>query len=414
MAKLRTLTSTSLNALSVATLHKIGTLFTSLTDNFSLKPHPELETCELNARKIPKDRELKEIYDNYKQLFLMSLDNLSANNERDVEVILLAHYLHISHTNEEYTSVLEALCKDIPRCACSSIEYVAKVMLHPNCRNRLAQASMQVSSNLRHSYTYFTRNPQSLSFSSKPLHTPGPDLNSALANSIAEFLTKKYNTAICQIQSQVRDDNWIIEITHGGMRQKEQKEEKAKPVDSVRQPIETDCIIYNTRYKDVRIHMEKGSETAMVSYYQALGDCLFQNVNYWHSAPKYGLDIFGSRKEEVQAMLARGAERLKNPNSGKISLDITSITYTVTKAMYGGVNTSTKHTLNNKQGLNNAADDGEPLVPPYATITHVTLRFCYGLKKAKSLPITISTRKRTLESEVIPGIEDWLKDEHVF
>lgn len=41
----------------------------------------------------------------------------------------------------------------------------------------------------------------------------------------------------------------------------------------------------------------------------------------------------------------------------------------------------------------------------------MTLRFEYGGSKKKSLPINITEKRRTMESEAIPGIEDWLHDE---
>ena len=59
--------------------------------------------------------------------------------------------------------------------------------------------------------------------------------------------------------------------------------------------------------------------------------------------------------------------------------------------------------------LNYTMDDNETLVPKGTTITSITLKFEYG--KNNSLSIVITEKRRTMESEAIPGIEDWLHDE---
>lgn len=54
---------------------------------------------------------------------------------------------------------------------------------------------------------------------------------------------------------------------------------------------------------------------------------------------------------------------------------------------------------------------GEYLVPIESTITSISLKFSHGSSKTKSIQITLTHKRRTLESEAIPGIEDWLYDE---
>ena len=263
-------------------------------------------------------------------------------------------------------------------------------------------------------YHYFIRDYDTLRFYQKPILMPGNELDAALSSHLSLELQKEYGTKVCTIKSEVKDALWIIVITHGGVRQKEKNESQAEAVDMVRQPIETDCIIYDTKYDDLRIHMQKHRIKTMNIYYKALGKVLFQNANWWKPGDKYGLHRFNLPKEELQQLLARGAERLSNPTSGKLSLNISSVHYSETISLEGKRRTTNKHGISNREGINHSLADGQTLVPLHATITSITLRFSNRLNnKEKSVPITLGGKKRTLESEFVPDLEDWLHEEGI-
>lgn len=111
--------------------------------------------------------------------------------------------------------------------------------------------------------------------------------------------------------------------------------------------------------------------------------------------------------------MLRGAERLSNPNVGKLTLKVTKVSYTVDKEDMYRIRSTDNYTKNNSAGLNNTMGEGETLVPYYAYIKSPTLRFTYGPKQ-KGISIILTRQRRTLEAEAIPGIEDWLHDKGFF
>lgn len=405
MPKLRTLTENAINALSCGTLHKLGCYFSQNSTNFNIRECPVLENCALTSRNIPSNKDVRDLYDEYKHEFYTHLDDLSASSPDDVDIILVCHYLHLAFCSEEYAAALEEVAIEMPRRGESNIEYTAKVFLMYGA-SPLSRASMNQASSSRQSFLYFIRDLSALRYRETARYEAGEDFENAMTALLSPQLKEKYRTDICVVRSQVKENLWIIEINHGGTRQKEKNESGAKAVDVVRQPLESDCIIYDLRYDDVRIHMEKHSKTTMEMYRKALGRCLFDNDAWWKAGTKYGIHRFNIPAQELKKMLARGAEKLANHMSGKLTLDISKFSYTETRRLSGGAYSTSTYNVINPTGYNNSMTDDETLVPQHATITSVTLRFSYGVSKKKSLPITISNRKRTLESEVIPTLKN--------
>lgn len=140
---------------------------------------------------------------------------------------------------------------------------------------------------------------------------------------------------------------------------------------------------------------------------------MYDNPKYWNDADKYQLDHFNIPKSELQQLLLRGAERLSNPRVGKLAIKVTKVSYFVVKEDKYRVRSTDSYTRSNSAGLNNTMGEDETLVPLYAHIKSVTLRLTYGLKN-KGISILLTQKKRTLETEAIPGIEDWLHDEGFF
>ncbi len=58
----------------------------------------------------------------------------------------------------------------------------------------------------------------------------------------------------------------IVKITHGGTKRKESNENNAETIDILRQPIEEDCLIYDSTYNDIRIHMENKTIACTARY----------------------------------------------------------------------------------------------------------------------------------------------------
>lgn len=411
MAKLRSITNNTLNFLPPATLHKLGVFFSSKGSNFNLAPEPRLELCEVNERKMTREQEMRELYAQYKQDFLREMDKLNAAETADADVLLLAHYLHLGCNNSDYIDKVESLLPDLPRRGGSNAEYIVQAMLHYNGEKTLSRASLMLASSRLSGYEYFVVDEQALRFTLKPNYEPGGDFDRAFENNIAEGIQKRYGTGICRVKSQQKNELWVVEITHGGAKRKEANENNSKTVDILRQPIEVDCLIYDTRFNDIRIHMESKSVAVLEIYCKEFGATLFENPLYWHSKPKYNLDYFNLKHDELQQLLARGADRLSNPRVGKLSISVSSVSYSISHRLYGGIETTDKYTKRNSLGLNNSIGSGEYLVPKYATITSISLKFSHGSTKTKSIQITLTHKRRTLESEAIPGIEDWLYDE---
>ncbi len=354
------------------------------------------------------------MYEAYKDNFRNQLDNLTIASQKDMEVALIAHYLCMAYSDEDYISRLEQLAPKVPRSSCGDIDFAVRVLMTEDGQKLLSRASLLQTVNSNQCYFYYVRDFQTLAFQKEPAHTPGAELDHALVSLLSLELKEIYGTEVCIVKTQAKDELWVMEITHGGARQKEKNESHAEAVDMVRQPIETDCIIYDTKYDDLRIHMEKKRVGTMNLYCQTLGRALFLNEKWWKPGEKYGLHRFNIPREELQLMLARGAERLSNPTAGNLSLSISRVNYSEIKCLVGKASTENKHSISNKDGLNNALGEGERLVPQSATITSVSLRFTNKLKKKKqAMVITISGKKRTLESEMVPNIEDWLHDEGI-
>ena len=411
MAKLRSITNNTLNSLPPATLHKLGVFFTSKGSNFNLAPEPRLESCEVNERKMPRQQELRELYTQYKLEFLREMDKLNAAETADADVLLLAHYLHLGCNNSEYTDKVESLLPDLPRRGGSDAEYLVQAMLHYNGEKALSKASLMLASSRLFGYEYFVVDERALPFTLKPNYEAGADFDRAFEDNISEGIQKRYGTGICRVRSQMKNELWVVEITHGGAKRKEANENNSKTVDVLRQPIEVDCLIYDTRFNDIRIHMESKSVAVLEIYCKGFGTTLFDNPLYWHSKPKYNLDHFNLKRDDLQQLLARGADRLSNPQVGKLNISISSVSYAISHRLYGGVETTDKYTKRNSHGLNNSMGYGEYLVPIESTITSISLKFSHGSSKTKSIQITLTHKRRTLESEAIPGIEDWLYDE---
>lgn len=413
MPKLRTISDNTLNALSPAALHKLGCLFTAKSENFTLPKHPELETCELNGKRMPTSRELRDLYNEYKKEFLNQMDKLNALSPGDIDVLLLAHYLHLGKHNEEYVDRLGQTAKHIPRKALSGEEYVVRVMLSEDGDRYLSRASLIFAASRTCGYRYFVPDLTALQFSGKVRVRPGEAFDHLFANDIREEIKKHYGTEICRVYSEEKGDLWIIEITHGGIRRKESNESNSETIDALRQPIEVDCVIYDKKYNDVRIHMENANTKITELYYTSLGYRMYDNPKYWNDADKYQLDHFIIPKSELQQLLLRGAERLSNPRVGKLAIKVTKVSYFVVKEDKYRVRSTDSYTRSNSAGLNNTMGEDETLVPLYAHIKSVTLRLTYGLKN-KGISILLTQKKRTLETEAIPGIEDWLHDEGFF
>lgn len=412
MAKLRSLSSNILNSLPPALLHKLGTLFTKRSENFCLEPQPLLETCELNERKMPRLKEVRDLYNQYKQDFLEEMDKLNATIPSDADVLLLAHYLHLGCKNTDYVDKVEAQLPNHHRLGSSDAEFLVSVMMLSEGEKILSRASQMLAATRICGYEYFVMDEQALAFRATPAHQPGNEFDRAFEAEIEEKMQERYGTGICRVHSSLKGTLWVVEITHGGAKQKESNENNAKTVDVLRQPIEVDCLIYDPEYNDIRIHMESKTSAILTLYCQSFGECLFQNKLFWHNKPKYTLDNFNKRRNELQALLTRGSKMLSNPTVGKLTIDITSVSYSQMKRLYGGSVSTDKYTRRNSKGLNNTMEEMETLVPIEATITSISLKFVYGTAKKKSLTICLTGRRRTLESEAIKGIEDWLHSEH--
>lgn len=412
MPRLRTLTNNTLNALPPATLHRLGVFFSSKGSSFSLPPQPCLETCELNARNMPRQQQMRELYHFYKQDFLCELDKLNAAESADADVLLLAHYLHLGCHNSDFIDKLEASLPSLPRQGCSDAEYLVQAMLHADGEKALGEASLLLASSRLCGYEYFVADEQALFLSPEARYEAGKDFDQAFTDQISESIQKRYGTGICRVHSHMKNELWIVEITHGGAKRKEANENKAHTIDVLRQPIEVDCLIYDTRYNDIRIHMENKSAAVLGIYCKSFGNCLFGNHLYWHDKPKYRLNNFNLRREELQELLARGEERLSNPKAGKLTITIAAVSYSINHRYYGGGYTTDKYTKRNSHGVNYSIEEGEYLVPLGAMISSIRLKFTHGSSpKAKSISVILTNRRRTLESEAIPGIEDWLYDE---
>lgn len=389
-------------------------LFTSKGSAFCLPPEPDLETCEANERKMPRQPEMRELYHQYKQNFLGELDKLNAAETADADVLMLAHYLHLGCNNREYVDKVELLMPELPRQGVSDAEYLVQVMLHDRGEKALSKASLTLASSRLFGYEYFVVDEQALCFDGEPKCEAGPGFDKAFSESITEGIRKRYGTGICRVRSQMKDHLWIVEITHGGAKRKEANENNAQTIDVLRQPIEVDCLIYDTQYDDIRIHMENKSVTVLGNYCSAFGQCLYDNPSYWHSHPKYNLEHFNRQRNELQQLLARGSERLSNPQVGKLSIMISSASYEIKSRCYGGAISIDKYTKKNALGLNNSLAEGEYLLPLEASISSISLKFSYGPSSGKSFTINLSRKQRTLESEAIPGFEDWLYEEGFF
>lgn len=411
MPKLRTLSNNTLNGLSPAALHKLGCLFSKISSNFQLEPQPDLEECAVNERRMPINPDMKEVYKDYKLAFLEQMDKLNATIKEDVEVMLLAHYLHLGHSNGDYVDKVESLMPYMKRKTASDAEYLVHVMLNPGGEKALRKASLMLSSSRTYGYEYFVVDEQALPFTCTPKHVAGMLFDDAYANEIREGLQQRYGTSICVVRSEMKNGLWIVEITHGGTKRKESNENNAETIDILRQPIEVDCLIYDPTYNDIRIHMENKTSSILDLYRKSFGQCLYDNHMYWCSSPKYYLKHFNIPRVKLQEMLVRGATRLSNAAVGKLSISIPSVTYKFVRRLWGGKYSTETYTRKCVDGFNYTMEDSETLAPRNATIVSVTLRFEYGGSKKKSLPINITEKRRTMESEAIPGIEDWLHDE---
>lgn len=411
MSRLRAITNNTLNSLPPATLHRLGSFFSSKGASFSLAPEPLLETCEVNERKMPRRQEVRELYQQYKHRFLCELDKLNAAESADADVLLLAHYLHLGCNNSEFVDRVEALLPELPRQGCSDVEYLVQAMLHARGEKVLGKASLMLASSRLYGYEYFVMDGQALPFLGNPRYEAGAEFDRAFGEHIGEELRKRYGTGICRVCSQKKKGLWVVEITHGGAKRKEANENNSQAIDILRQPIEVDCLIYDTRYNDIRIHMENKSAVVLRIYCQSFGDCLYGNHLCWRPNFKYYLDHFNLRREELQQLLARGAERLSNPTAGKLTIAVASVSYNISHSSYGGATTTDKYKKSNAQGLNNSMAEGEYLVPIEAAITSIVLKFTHGSSKIKNIRVRLTDRHRTLESEAIPGIEDWLYEE---
>ncbi len=413
MPKLRTISDNTLNALPPAALHRLGCLFSAKSEHFELPKYPELETCKLNGKRMPTSREMRDLYAGYKREFLHQMDQLNALSPGDMDVLLLAHYLHLGKNNEEYVDRLEQIAKDVPRKALSEVEYVVQVMLSEGGERYLCKASLMFAASRTCGYQYFVPDSSALPFSAEAQVRPGETFNRLFADTIYEEIKQHYGTEICRVYSEEKGDLWVIEITHGGVRRKEANESNSETIDTLRQPIEVDCVIYDKKYNDVRIHMENSNTKVTELYYRSLGYCMYNNPRYWNAGVKYQLEHFNIPRTELQQLLLRGAERLSNPRVGKLTLKVTKVSYTVDKEDMYRVRSTDNYTKSNSAGLNNTMGEGETLVPHYAYIKSLTLRLTYGPKQ-KGISIILTRQRRTLETEAIPGIEDWLHDEGFF
>ena len=329
--------------------------------------------------------------------------------KEDVEVMLLAHYLHLGRNNVDYVDKVVSLMPYMKRKTANDAEYLVHVMLNPGGEKALRKASLMLSSSRTYGYEYFVVDEQALPFTCTPKHVAGQLFDDAYANEIREGLQQRYGTSICVVRSEMKNGLWIVEITHGGTKRKESNENNAETIDILRQPIEVDCLIYDPTYNDIRIHMENKTSAILDLYRKMFGQCLYDNHMYWHSSPKYYLNHFNIPRVKLQEMLVRGATRLSNATVGKLSISIPSVTYIKTKRLWGGKYSTETMTRKCPDALNYTMDDNETLVPKGTTITSITLKFEYG--KTNSLSIVITEKRRTMESEAIPGIEDWLHDE---
>lgn len=409
--RLHSISRSKINELYPATLEQLGSLFASTATHFDFTSESELLDCELDMNCVPVDKNLRKAHKRQQAVFYEALEKLEFNDENDNQVIYMAH--HIGCANEELAELLTNRYNTHDREGVNSTEYVVRVLLDKGI-GVIREASMSLTACRNHSYLYAVFNPSALCLPRTEMKI-GKSFDELYEAYLAPHLKKNYKTNICRVHSELRDGCWFIEIMHGGTRRKELVEKNRKTVDGSSQPIEVDVLIYDPSSDDVRVHMQTKRLKMITHYYKELSNILYAADNHWCEGDKFDLSLFRLHREELQALLHRGEEILKNSKIGNVKIDLVAVVYgdprNVAKSSYF-VDDITRR---NKIGLNHSLPPGERVIPDEAVyIRSIELRVRFGAKRnQKSLPIVLKPREGCVMLNQIPGVEQWLREEGI-
>ncbi len=104
------------------------------------------------------------VFTSTKSFFCIILQyyTITATIKEDVEVMLLAHYLHQGRNNVDYVDKVQSLMPCMMRKTASGAEYLVRVMLNQGGEKDLRKASLMLSSSRTYGYEYFVVDEQAL------------------------------------------------------------------------------------------------------------------------------------------------------------------------------------------------------------------------------------------------------------
>ena len=409
--RLNSISKNKINELYPATLERLGCLFASSATHFPFTPEPELLDCALDINNNPADKHLRKAYRKKKELFAEALENLQFNDEKDNQVIYMAH--HIGCANEDLAELLMNRYNTPEREGVNSTEYVVRVLLDRGI-GIIREASMSLKACKNHSFLYAVFNREALRFPRTNVQI-GKAFDLRYEAYLTPHLKKNYKTDICKVHSELKNGCWFIEIMHGGTRRKELVEKDKKTVDGSSQPIEVDVLIYDPSCDDVRIHMQTKRLRMIAHYYKELSNLLYATNNHWCEGDKFDLNVFRLHREELRALLHRGEEALKNEKIGNVTLDLIGVAYGDPRNVSKTVQYVDDISRRNPAGLNNTLPLGMRVIPDEAVnIRSIELRLRYGIgKNQKNITVILKPREGCVFIAQIPGFEAWLKAEGI-
>lgn len=369
---------------------------------------PSLETFDDSQADL--NEELKQYREKMMDL-IRKVEINNSNSDSNAAVLILLHDLRKCAT-DDLVNELHQRSDVYYSAGYPNLEYVVRVLLREKTRkgeDLIRIVVQNANRSISRGFHYYVMNKGGLPFKHEEL-TPGHGLEEALVSEIRAKVHEKYATEICIVRIEEAGEKWFIEIIHGGKKQRTETERKAKATDTLIQPLETDSIVYNTRTKDIKIHMAKRLlRTERDVYVPALAKCLSNDLRTWKSAAKFDLERFRLQKESLQDLLDSAGKAISSPEIGNVRVLITEVGFTET------VETDSKrHTsvLNKRScpedGLCCTLKSGAYLLAPAYALEYVILSVRYGVAKPRKSRVVVT---RTSLSECpLNSVEDWLEE----
>ena len=414
MSTLLSISREHLSALYPRTLYEFAQHLNSYNSDFFIDQDSELAKVDPKIGDFDDNQDdLKQRLQDYRESMMAAIRKVEINNassEANVAVLVLLHDLRKCATEE----LVDELSNRSSVCYSSGIpdfEYVVRVLLKEkkqNAKELIRTVVQKANRRISRGFNYYTIKPGDFKLNEEL--KPGHGLEEALADEIRNQVQEKYDTEICIVRIEEVGEKWHIEIIHGGKKQRTETEKKAKAADALIQPLETDTIVYNTRTKDIKVHMAKRMvRTERDVYVVALGKCLSNQLRLWESVAKFDLERFRVKKEELQELLDSGSKYLSSPELGNVQVLLTEVGYSeiVETDSKKHVSVDRKKTCTS-DGLCCTLKPGEPLLEATYTIDYVILSVRYGVAKPRKLRVVI--KPQTLSECPIASVEYWLEE----